>query len=633
MPDNDFTLEDWTVRPSRYCIERGDERIRIKPKSMAVLERLAVSDGNVATRDELFDAVWPGASISDDALTQCIVELRKAFGDSARNARFIETIPKKGFRLVPSVVPVPVDGRAEDLRPTPSASTPASTPHRSTAWLPILSACALLIVATVAWLNANTSLELPPATQDGDKSIAVLPFVDISPDGDQEYFADGLSEELISRLAQLQGLNVSGRTSSFFFKNRNDDLRMIGEQLNVDHILTGSVRRADDQLRISARLIEVSNGFHLWSNQYDRPFEDVFKVQQEIATAVAGALSIRLEVGELGTMVGGTNSTEAYEELMLGSAKHRDLTAENMLLAIAHYRRATEIDPDYAIAWSQLAAGYRHARLSLGPSEERRRRSEEAMNKALQLAPTSPRVLASAAYMYLDKMQWAEVERMLQLATGANNDSRVKDFSIDFMVKVGRGHEALTPLETLHQVDPLNPGIINYLSHVYAMTGRNDEAIAELERGFHMNGMPSAIAVAGMMASMNADDPELLRIWLARAIERQQPGSFGVHDAMMNRLDDRETALAWLHDRYAASNEIDFYITVWAAYLGDPELALNAMQRTPDPWNFWLPITAEVRQLPGFKTLMQDIGLEAYWREFGWGDFCRPTGNDDFECS
>ncbi len=619
-PDqSDFCVGDWVVRPQRCRIERGSKAVRVKPKSMAVLECLARADGAVITRDALFAAVWPGAAVTDDVLTHSVVELRKAFDESARDARVIETIPKKGFRLVPPVRPL---------------DNESSRGKRLLSTWSLAGIGASIILGIFAWQWLATTETIEPLT--GAQTIAVLPFVDMSPDGDQAYFADGLSEELINRLTQLRGLQVTGRTSSFYFKGRNGDLREIGERLDVNHVLEGSVRKSGTQLRITAQLIDVSNGFHLWSRIFDRPFEDVFLIQEEIAESVAQALSIKLQVGELGTIVGGTDNIDAFDQVLLGIALYREFDADAMLQAAEHFERAITLDPEFALAWAYLADVYRNTRLVLSNEDYavNREQSELALDRALQLAPTSPYILRTAARRYIDEGRWSKTESTLALAESSENQAASTNSSIriEFYTKMGRVNDAIALTERVRRINPLDPSVTMYLGHLYSSQGLHEKALAELDRGYGLHGSLPLISVEGLLTALASDDEDEITRWLARAIEHEQPGAQNVHREMAQRLGDREIALSWLRNAFENSSVPDYYTVVWASYYHDIELALAALQRSPDPWAFWLGVTADIRERPEFKSLVRELGLEAYWREFGWADYCRPLGADDFEC-
>jgi len=621
----EFQLGEWLVRPRRDRIERGERVIHVKPKSMAVLECLARAHGKVVERQVFFDTVWPGGEVSDDVLTQCIVELRKAFGDSARHPKVIETIPKVGFRLIPAVEPPKEDPGTPDVN-APSA-------HKTRVSVIIVSA---ILLAFVFFWYLTGLRDNPPSGVTGEaKSIAVLPFVDMSAEKDQGYFADGLSEELISRLSQLRNLKVAGRTSSFHFRGKDEDLRDIADALGVNHLLEGSVRRDGDRLRISAQLIEAKHGFHLWSKQYDQPFADYFSIQQEIADSVADALSISLQVGQLGSIPGGTSNIEAYEEMLLAMRDQWESTPESILRAIDHVKRAIEIDPGYALAWWRLAGLYLNANAILGTerSPDALVQTEQALARALSLEPELPGAIFMTALIQMKKKQWTEVEKTLKRGAGLNtstNGDLVKAYG-GFLLRVGRTQEAVPMLERACSLLPFSSTTARMLGSAYANLGRIEEGSTEVERAFELEGFEVWDVEEGILLALSTDDKGLLLKWLARA-EQYMPESRHIVMAMTGLLDDHEAALAWLHNAYQQSDKYDYQIAYWAAWHGDADLALDALRRYPVPTLFWHKVMTEVRRGPGFKELIRQAGLEKYYREYGWNDYCHPLGEDDFEC-
>jgi TolB-like protein len=583
----DFRLGEWIIRPQRDCIECGAGVIHVKPKAMAVLEHLARAAGDVVSREELFVSIWQDGVVTDDVLTQCIVELRKAFGDSARRPQVIETIPRIGFRLVPAVIPLCTDSGA------------------------------------------------PGDVAGNAKSIAVLAFVDMSAQRDQGYFADGLSEELINRLAQLRGLEVTSRTSSFYFKSRNEELQDIAEALGVNHLLEGSVRRDKNRLRITAQLIEVKTGFHLWSRQFDRPFEEFFAIQDEITESIATALSIKLQVGELGTIPGGTSSVKAHEELLLSKRDQWESTPESILRAIDHVKRAIGIDPGYALAWWRLAGLYINAGSLLGTERlpDAFLLSEHALARAKSLEPALPGVKFMTALIQNKKQQWSEVENTLNRGAGLDRSSDGDLILVycGFLLRVGRIRAAIPLLERVRRLMPFNSRTARALGSAYVIRGRIEEGFAEVERAFEIEGFESLDVANGMTTALSTGDRDVLLKWLARA-EQYMPESRSLVTAMTESLDDRETALAWLRKTFQQTEKQDQLIASWAAWHGDTGLALDALRRYPAPMGFWKPVMKEVRRTPGFKDLVRQVGLEEYYREYGWNDFCCPVGLEDFEC-
>jgi TolB-like protein len=316
----DFRLGDWVVRPQRRLIERGDQSVHIKPKPMSVLECLTAANGAPVSRNELFEAVWPGGIVSDETLTKCVFELRKAFGDTARDSQVIETIPKLGFRLV-----LPVELVEEELP------------------------------------KEELSADRPP-TESQQPGIAVLPFVNMSSDPENEYFSDGMSEEILNALANTDRVPVIARTSSFQFKGQDRDITEIGHLLGVTHVLEGSVRRAGDSVRVSAQLINAVTGMHVWSDVYQRKWSDIFNLQNELTKNIVDQVSevlvdqLVMPQGDLpgaALMTGRrTANLEAYDLYLKGMRLLASTSPVPIEQAAGYFDRAIALEPDYADAWA-----------------------------------------------------------------------------------------------------------------------------------------------------------------------------------------------------------------------------------------------------------------------------------------
>jgi adenylate cyclase len=300
----DFRVGPWLVSPSLNTVSRNGTSARLEPKVMEVLVCLAGHAGETIAKEKLVQTVWPDTFVSDDALKHCISELRRLMEDDAREPHIIQTIPKRGYRL---------------LTPVETRNTPAAG-----------------------------------VTQD---SIAVLPFINMSADAENEFLADGITEEIINALAQLPQLHVVARSSAFSFKGKHVDLRTVGEQLNVRTVLEGSVRRAGNHLRITAQLVNAADGYHLWSERYDRELKDIFEIQDEIARSIAGKLKITLAGGRQQQLVKvGTENLEAYELYLKGRAL---LPRRGPAVAYLDcFEQAVKLDPNYAQAWAGLADSY-----------------------------------------------------------------------------------------------------------------------------------------------------------------------------------------------------------------------------------------------------------------------------------
>jgi TolB-like protein len=324
-----------------------------------------------------------------------------------------------------------------------------------------------------------------------EKSIAVLPFVDMSEKKDQEYFSDGLAEELLDLLAQVPDLRVPARTSSFYFKGKSDDIASIAQKLRVAHVLEGSVRKAGNTIRVTAQLIRADNGYHLWSKTYDRGIKDIFKVQDEIAAAVVDALKARLLPAQQISSRHRTDNTEAYTQYLLGNQFRAVDTPEANLRAVAAYRKAVVLDPGYAAAYSGLAdAEWRVADMSIGEPGAYQR-AATAADKAIALAPDSPegywaRGLLRNSY-YFD-WHGAEVDLQKALALDANFVPAQVEYAF-LLATFGRSADAIAMLHQSLAVDPLSVPAWHSLALLLAHTGQFSEArvaarrLAEVEPG------------------------------------------------------------------------------------------------------------------------------------------------------
>ncbi len=264
----------------------GEQEVRLTPKAAAVMTMLVAHGGEPVTKEDLFAAVWPDTAVSDDALTTCIVELRRALKDDARQPRFIETRHRRGYRFIAAV----------------NTSVPAAP-----ATPPVIGPPA---TAATAGVIAELAVSAPISV------IAVLPFADMSSERDQDYLCEGIAEELINALTNVEGLRVAARTASFRFRDIGADVQSVGRQLGVSALLEGSVRKSQNRLRVTVQLIEVATGYHRWSQRFDRTFDDVFAIQDEIAESVV--LSLRgsvLSRREQDSIRRPPANTEAYEVL------------------------------------------------------------------------------------------------------------------------------------------------------------------------------------------------------------------------------------------------------------------------------------------------------------------------------
>ena len=392
------------------------------------------------------------------------------------------------------------------LEPSRGVSTPAgATPTaRSSRWG--LWAGSVAIVAVIAaagfWFGRSASQHKVPTTdssvpaaalsapQAASPSIAVLPFADLSPQKDQEYFTDGLTEEMLNVLAQIRGLRVAARTSSFAFKGQTPGIAEVGAKLNVGAILEGSVRKADKRVRITAQLISVEDGFHLWSETYDRELDDIFQVQEEIATAVVGALKVTLLGEEAEAFGPGTSSTEAYNAYLQGRFFSDRRSEEDLERAADYFDQALELDPDFALAWTGLAeVRYRQAAWGVLPFEDGFEAAREAAARGLGLNDKLAEAhLIMGQIIQTYDWEWAAadaaLQRALQLKPG---DVRVLLGVAAQALDLGRFEESLELARRMVALDPLSVPAFYHLGHVAYHAGEFEQAEAALLKALDLN--------------------------------------------------------------------------------------------------------------------------------------------------
>jgi TolB-like protein len=498
-----------------------------------------------------------------------------------------------------------------------------------------------LAVSNIA--AAPSARPASPQTAPTGVSLAVLPFADMSPQHDQDYFSDGLSEELLNQLAQIKDLKVTGRTSSFSFKGKNDDLRVIGEKLGVNHLLEGSVRKDGRELRITAQLINAADGTHLWSQTYDRKLANVFALQEEIAKDVATALSVTLGLGQMTVVAGGTVNVEAYDKYLRA---HELANQYQPVEAIPFYRQALSLDPNFVQAWVGLDGALKLAQeFTPEKSVEINDDAARAEARVLALAPQSWWAKVARAGQLIRQNKWAEAESALDAAIAAapasGTDRQVLRAS--FLMTVGRVKEASEALERLRQLEPLSIGISFDLQRSLFAAGRTDDSLAEYERGKDLAGDHQASEFYAVLALWWRKDVDPVAVQTQVRLYLQHAAApAAIVQSLMDKFGDPVAARADLRKAFADPGNQDLIhmltISFLADHFGDKELALAGVGKLVESdrdWlnNIWFPWKTGLRADPRFKQIVRNLKLDEYFRTSGkWNDSCHPVGNDDFEC-
>jgi len=502
------------------------------------------------------------------------------------------------------------------------------------------------------------SVEAPaPQPEAKVKSIAVLPFVDMSPEGDQAYFADGISEEILNVLVKTHSLKVAGRTSSFQFRGRNEDLRTIGEALGVQHILEGSIRKANNRVRITAQLVTADDGFHLWSETYDRELTDIFAIQDEIARSITDALAIELNLADGGQSLVSvsTKNMEAYDRYL----EARGLLAQRLDFprTISLLNEATQMDPDFAEGWAANAQAHSLSIYYLDVDRDEIKDTAEAMAlKALELDPNLSMAHSVLGDTYRDRYQWKKARESYLHALSLNPDEiEANEQYTQMLWRVSYFDEALKYSSRATDLDPLS--WLNLTVHAGLRYASGDRAGGwrDIQRAFRTGtggsrqDFPLRHAI-----HMSISDGKIERaIEFTKSLSTTDWSLSGgaetkaYYDQLIPNLSSREDTLAFLASHLDQSISLGFaspWATniFWAAYYGDYELAEKIMEQGTlldeelgvlDTTWFNYPIINPLHNSKPYKNLVRRINLDDFWRESGFPVNCRPLGEDDFACN
>ncbi|HEY7543790.1 MAG TPA: winged helix-turn-helix domain-containing protein, partial [Blastocatellia bacterium] len=467
---------------------------------------LASHAGQTITRQELQQAVWEGETFVDfeHGLNFCIKQIRSALSDDAQSPRFIETLPRRGYRFIAAVEKF--NGSAQP-QVAPEIE-PATTGKPFARWFIFAGIIVAIVLAAFVWRSFNR------AAPRSKVMIAVLPFENLG-SADQDYFADGMTEEMIARLGRVepQRLGVIARTSAMTYKGVKKDIARIGSELGVDFVLEGSVRREEERVRITAQLIAVSDQTHLWSQTFDRAAGDALSAQSDVADQIARALAIELlkdKTGEAST------NAEAVDAYLRGRYLWNRGDRESVAKSVEYFKQAIEKDPRYAAAFAGLADSYRLLGMyyAMLPAESYPK-AKEAAQRAVEIDPSNAEAyvsLGTIAFRY--EWKWEEAEQNFLRAIEINPSLGLAhhDYSW-FLVSMGRLNEGIEQMKLAQRLDPLSPLANSDVGWVYLMARRYDEAIEQIKRTLEIEPrFGSALACLERAYTLKGEHREALEV-------------------------------------------------------------------------------------------------------------------------
>lgn len=537
MPSGDtegvLQIGEWTVNPSLDTISRTAETQKLEPRTMRLLLCLADSAGEVVSVERLLNEVWSGVVVGSASVYQAVSQLRKLLGDIDPDPTYIATVPRKGYRLIAAVRRVDPVQRSLPASATPTAAPPAVVSQPSTAvrkgrLLPIVfaAAIALMIIGAVIFKSSLFRRTVAVAN-----SIVVLPFIDMSAEKTDQSFCDGLTEELSNWLAQIPTFRVVARTSAFAFRGQGEDVRKIGKALGSSHILEGSMRRSGNRMRITVQLIDARSGYHLWSEDFDRPVEDAIKIQEDISRSVAGTLQVRLtEESERQLLARRTADPQAFQLYLLGRHYSQQLTAEGNERAIDLYRQVLTADPKFAPAYTQLA----YARLNQGffhdlPIADVAAQMEPLIATALQLDKRLSAAYAVRGALRAAQSRNKEALEDLTLAVEINpSDMPALAEMGRIQLFDGKPRDALKNYDRAGALDPLNFAIQQQRCIVLDDLAQYEDASAACERARVLQpGMASTADGLAWLAESRGQIEDALR-WNAASLKAES-GDFDLY--------------------------------------------------------------------------------------------------------
>jgi TolB-like protein/DNA-binding winged helix-turn-helix (wHTH) protein/Flp pilus assembly protein TadD len=610
-------------------------RIRLQEQPFQVLATLLEHPGEIVTREELQKKLWPADTFVDfdHGLNKVINKIREALSDSAESPRFVETVARRGYRFLAEVRAADVAPASGPVMPTQPYPTMESSdrpdragnhatpkhhlpPRAWTMWAFVLT---LLLIASAGIWKAR-SWNRPPDI----RSLAVLPLESLSGDASQDYFADGMTDELITDLGQISALRVISRTSVMAYKRARKPLPQIARELNVDAVVEGTVLRSGDQVRITAQLIEASADKQLWSQSYEGELRDTLALQNKVAKAIADQIRINLSPREQAALrTVRVVNPEAYESYLKGRYFWNKRTADSLKAARAYFDQAIEEDPKYAQAYSGLADTYALLgdwQYAVMTPKEALPKAKAAAIKALQLDNALGEAHNSLAFC-LDGFDWdfdsagKEFRRAIELNPGYATAHHWYAWHLSLL---GRYHDAIVEMRKAKNSDPLSLIISSDLAELLVLAHSNDESIAESQKTIEMDPnfafAHNQLGQAYLQKRMNVE--AIAEIEKAVQLSNGSPTCIANLARAYVASGRKSEAMKLLNDLKQGSNRTDSHaseIAVIYAALGDKDQAMNWLEK-----GYEERFNPGVLLRPGFDPLRSDVRFKHLLRRVGF---------------
>ncbi len=593
----DFRLDAIRRRMSR----RSGALVPLTPRVFDTLLYLVQHSGGVLDKERLMEAIWPDSIVEENNLSQNISFLRRILGESPGSHRYIVTVPGRGYRFVaevralekPEVLETITDtpAGAADLDTAPQDSQPTHFPIQKKVSPQLLwttAVIALSVVVFFLWRSqtrnpTGNAQDRPASAAVSDKTIAILPFDNLSGSPENAYFADGIKDEILTRLSKVAALKVVSRTSTQKFKHAPDNLRGIAQQLGVRNILEGSVQKSGGTVRVTVQLINAQSDTHLWAETYDRRVTDIFQVESEVAERIASALAATLSDPEkLALKAKPTTNVEAHEAYLKGRYFWNKRTGEGFKKAGEYFLQAIAIDPNYAQAYAGLGDVYQFTAYDAVSRTHLYAKAREAARKALTLDEMLAEPHASLGLLAMNyDWDWATAEKEFRRAIELNpNYPTAHHWYAEFLAAVGRFDESLVQINRARELDPLSLIINADMGKLLYYSRRYDDALKQLEETVKMDAeFPQAHIWLGSLYSTIGRYGDAIAAFQKVKENSWAPGWLGYVYGISGQRSEAEKVLAEL-ERLAAESPIDPHILLCVYLgLGDKDKAFAALEQ------------------------------------------------------
>ena len=624
MLKGDFHMGAWLVQPNLNSVSRNGAAVRLESKVMAVLVCLARQAGSPLSKDELLTAVWPDTFVTEDTLKRCISELRRVFEDDAREPRVIETIPKRGYRLI---APVSAEIEKEGVSPRPAvANFPNNLEQVAVTagwWKAAIVIGVSAIVLILGGRTVQTWKKKGESQAQGKARLVVLPFQNLSGDTSQDFFSAGLTDELTTQLGRLDPprLGVIASTSSNLMSGKS--IPEIARILDVQYVLEGSVRRSANEARIDAQLIQASDQTHIWASSFTRNLTDVLKVQTEVSEAVARQIPANLHIAPVAPQP--SVNPQAHDAYLKGKLYLNNRTRPDKSVQL--FEEATRLDPSYAPAFASLAQAYvllGEVPYSAMPPREAYAKSLAAARHALELngaLADGHASLGISAFSFGWDLKTAEQEYRLALELDPNDASTHEWLGMVYMAR-GRTKEALEEGQRSLDLDPVSPACHAFIAQAYYFAGDYDKTADEARRILEVR--PEFLNARYWLGSAYTQKkmyPEAIeQFHMGRQLSGNAPLMVMAHGYAQAMSGDRAAALATLREledqgrRHYVSPI--YFVGIYLG-LGDKRNTLKFLNQAFEERNDRMmymniePMANPLRSDPGFKDLLHRIGVES----------------------